>query len=103
MEASESTLVLDSSAVIALFRDEPTAPRVEQLLREERTRMSTITAAEPVAPSPDLATRAGELRTRIYDRRRRRVSLADSFVLAAATAGDTIVTTDGTLAAFADD
>ena len=68
--------------------------RVEELLSS---------VVEPVAPSLASATRAGELRARLFDRRVRRVSLADCFVLATAEAGHSIVTTNGALAAIAGD
>jgi predicted nucleic acid-binding protein len=58
---------------------------------------------EPVPASLDLATRAGELRARLYERRTHRLSIADCFVLATAEDGGTIVTTDGPLAAAARD
>lgn len=131
MEASRVALVLDSSAVIAMLLDEPAAPRVTQLLQDERVRMSTVQAAEvvdvlvrrggppdavvasvgqlfdtvvePVTPSVDDGLRAGEVRARLFHRRSRRLSLADCFMLAAAEEGDSIVTTDATLAAAARD
>ncbi|MGH3064840.1 MAG: PIN domain-containing protein [Gaiellaceae bacterium] len=125
-------VVLDASAVIALLEDEPGADAVEALLRSERARMSTVNVAEVVdvlvrvhggdpdeviarieelfeapveatAPSFDHAIRAGQLRARIFDRRERRVSLADCFVLATAEPGDRIATTDGALADMARD
>lgn len=65
---------------------------VEQLLS------STV---EAVPASVDLATKAGELRARLYRRRTSRLSIADCFVLATADPGDRIATTDRTLAATA--
>jgi predicted nucleic acid-binding protein len=53
---------------------------------------------ESVAPSLELATRAGEMRARLFDRRARRLSLADCFVLATAAEHDFIATTDAVLA-----
>ena len=132
MEAPRLGVVLDAGAVIALFRDEPSAARVDRLLRDAHARMTTVNAAEvvdvlvrvyawkaddvvaavedllstitdPVTPSVERSTRAGELRARHFDRRRGRLSLADCFALASAEAGDTLVTTDGTLAAAARD
>lgn len=67
---------------------------VEQLL------MSVV---EPVPASLELATRAGELRARLFERRSRRVSLADCFVLATAKPGDRIATGDRLLATVARD
>ena len=127
MEAPRIRLALDSSAVIALLRDEPAAGQVEELLHESPARMSIVNAAEvvdvlvrryarsldevvaaleqlvaarveAVAPSLEQAAAAGELRARVYNRRTGRVSLADCFVLATASAGETIVTTDTVLA-----
>lgn len=130
MEAPRLGVVLDASAAIALLRDEEAAPRVEQLLREGSSRMSTVNAAEtidvlvrrygwaaddvaagvaqllstvdPVPASLDDAIQAGELRAGHF-RRDRRISLADCFVLAVAQPGDRIVTGDATLAAIAHD
>jgi predicted nucleic acid-binding protein len=62
-----------------------------------------LSTGETVQASFDDATRSGELRARPFDRRSRRVSLADCFVLTAAEDGDTVVTTDATLAAAARD
>lgn len=130
MGAPEPGVVLDASAIIAFLRDEPAAPRVAELLRGERTRMSTVSAAETVdvlvrrygwatddvvaaveqlhvagveavTPSLDIATRAGELRAQLFDRRTRRISLADCFVLATAELGDRVATGDKLLAAAA--
>lgn len=122
--------MLDSSAVIALFRAEPFATDVSDVLRLGRARMVTINAAETVdiltrvyrwdadqviggveqllstvvesiPASPDLATRAGEFRGRLYHHRTRRLSIADCFVLAVAAPGDRIVTSDKVLGAAA--
>jgi len=132
VEAPRLGVVLDASAAIALLLDEQGAETVASLLGSGDARMSTVNAAEvvdvlvrvrggepgvvitrveellssvvePVAPSLASATRAGELRARLFDRRVRRVSLADCFVLATAEAGHSIVTTDGALAAIAGD
>ena len=132
MEAPRLGVVLDAGAVIALFRDEPSAARVDRLLRDAHARMATVnaaevvdvlvrvygleaddvvaavedllsTTAEPVTPSVERSTRAGELRARHFDRRRGRLSLADCFALATSEGGETLVTTDGTLAAAARD
>lgn len=131
MEAPGLGVVLDASAAIALLRDEPSAPQVEQSLRNANARMATVNAAEtvdvlvrvygwtpddvvagvehllssvvePVSASLELATQAGELRARHF-RRDRRVSLADCFVLATAESGDRIVTGDRILATVASD
>ena len=120
---AESKVVLDSSAVIALFRAEPFAADVREVLRLGGARMVTVNAAETVdvltrvyrwdadrvigsveqlvstvvesiPASLGLATIAGELRARLCHRRTRRLSIADCFVLAVARPGDRIVTTD---------
>lgn len=124
-------VVLDASAAIALLRGEPGASQVEQVLRNDHARMSTINAAETVdvlvrrygwaaadvvagveqllstvvaaiPASPDIAIQAGELRARHF-RRDQRISLADCFVLATAQPSDRIATGDKTLAALARD
>ena len=126
--AATPRAVLDASAVIALFLDEPGASQLERLLRERVARMSVVNAAEVVdvlvrrhgraadevadavdelaalvPASADVAMQAGGLRARLFDRRSRRVSLADCFVLATAERDEAIVTTDETLAATARD
>lgn len=132
MADARSGVVLDSSAVLALFLDESSAESVETLLRASDVRMSTVNAAEvvdvlirlhradpdeanarvdhllsavvrPIEASWKLAADAGELRARLYDRRTRRLSVADCFVLATAEPGDRIATIDATLAAAARD
>ena len=55
-------------------------------------------AVELVAPSSELAVRAGSLRASHYRRRANDVSLGDCFVLATASGGETIVTSDRALA-----
>ena len=129
---AESGVVLDSGAVIALLLDESGAETVEMLVRTAEARMVTVSAAEvvdvlvrvhrgdpdritvqveellssvvkPIDASVELASRAGELRARLYDRRTRRLSIADCFVLAIAGTDDRIATTDATLAAVARD
>jgi PIN domain nuclease of toxin-antitoxin system len=123
-------VVLDTSAVVALFTDEPCAAAVQSTLRSSKARMSTVNLAEvvdvlirvhggspaavasqveafassvvePVTPSLETSTSAGEIRARTYDRSTRRVSLADCFCLATAESGGTVLTTDGPLAAAA--
>lgn len=130
MAGPQPGVVLDSSAVIALLRDEPAAEAVERLLRTGPARMSTVnvaetidvlirvygggpaevhasvgqllsSVAEAVPPSLEHAERAGELRARLFDGRRRRVSLADCFVLATAGLNGRIATGDMLLAAVA--
>lgn len=128
--AESPGLVLDSSAVVALFLDEPGADAVATALRIGNARMTSVNAAEVVdvmirayrgrpdaviaqvdqllssivrsiETSFELSARAGELRARLYDRRTSRLSIADCYVLAAAEPGDRIATTDATLAAAA--
>jgi uncharacterized protein with PIN domain len=53
---------------------------------------------EYVAPTPEIAARAGSLRARHYRRRANAVSLGDCFVLATAADGGTVVTSDRALA-----
>jgi rRNA-processing protein FCF1 len=105
---------------------------VDELLRTRESRLTTVNAAEVVDvvirrhggtldavlpeleglarsgtelvdASLDLAVRAGELRGQLFERRSRRLSLADGFALAAAEDGRMVVTTDATLAAAARD
>jgi predicted nucleic acid-binding protein len=121
-------VVLDSSAVVALLLDEPSAGEVGSMLESAEPRMSTTNAAEvvdvlirkhggdpelvysrvaelmssvvkPVSPSLERSLRAGELRARHLDRRGR-LSLADCFALATAEeeGGSAILTTDRILA-----
>ena len=127
MEAPAPSVVLDASAVTALFRDEPGSKTVAELLRSGHARMSAVNVAEvidvlvrvhggspqevveaveelfstgvrPVPVSLEQAIDVGELRARVFDRRGQRVSLADCFVLVSASTEDTIVTTDTVLA-----
>lgn len=119
-------VVLDASVVIALLLDEPSADAVETVLATASARMSAVNAAEavdallrvyagtqedvlarvdellsavPFAPATTaVATRAGELRARLW-RRDRRIALADCFCLATAEPGDRIATLDDRLAA----
>ena len=125
---AEPGLVLDASAVLALFLHEPGGTEVAALLGTGDARMSTVNAGEvvdvlvrvhrgdpddvvaqiavllstvaPVSATTDIATRAGELRARHW-RRDQRVSLADCFVIASAEPGERIATSDATLAAVA--
>jgi uncharacterized protein with PIN domain len=53
---------------------------------------------EYVPPTPELAARAGSLRARHYRRRANAISLGDCFVLATASDGGTVVTSDRALA-----
>ena len=119
--------MLDAAPLIALLREEPNADRIAAAIGDASTAVSTVTLAEItdvlervhgwsssaiaeavqgvlavavefVAPSPESAVRAGTLRARHYRRRANDVSLGDCFVLATATEGQTIVTSDRALA-----
>ena len=97
-------LVLDAAPLIALLRDEPHAERIVAAIGSAPTSVSTVTLAEVtdvlervhgwspgiagetvrevlavavdyVAPTPELAARAGSLRARHYRRRANAVSL----------------------------
>lgn len=97
--------VLDAYAVLALLKAEPAAPSVQRLLRDDPNAgltalgvaemldhlvrlegatdenaaldLAQLGLAEPEPVDGELATRAGFLRARHYDRNRRAVSLAD--------------------------
>jgi PIN domain nuclease of toxin-antitoxin system len=128
--AVSRAVVLDSSAVLALFLEEPSAGLVDEALRAGDARMSSVNTAEvvdvmirvysgepdevvarvdqllssvvrPIETSFELSTRAGELRARLFHRRTRRLSIADCYVLAVAGPGELIATTDTTLASVA--
>lgn len=130
--ADARSVVLDSSAVIALFLDQPGAGTVGALLRSDNVRMSSVNAAEVVdvlirvygadpddvvarvdellsltvrsiETSRELSIQAGELRASLSRRRTKRLSMADCYVLVTAGPGDRIATTDATLAAVASD
>jgi predicted nucleic acid-binding protein len=98
-------IVLDSFAVLALFRDEPAAPLVQHLVESEEEvaltalgvsevldhlvrilgadedeavlDLAQLTLTPPIAVDPGVATQAGLLRARHYHRTSRAVSLAD--------------------------
>jgi len=115
--------VLDAYALIALLGDEPAAARVEDLLERGQATIAAINLAEALdvlerreripaealrealeglplriltAAEPE-AWRAASLRARNYHRRRRPVSIADCFLLAAAEVGDAVATGDAAL------
>jgi PIN domain nuclease of toxin-antitoxin system len=130
VEAVRLEVVLDTSAVVALFLLEPSAPSVRELIRRGGARMSTVNAAEtvdvmarvygadpseavmrvdellsrvvPVPATADIAAVAGELRARHWQHDRR-ISLADCFVLATAEPGGRIATLDAQLSGIACD
>jgi predicted nucleic acid-binding protein len=110
-----------------LFRDEPNVDRIVEAIGDSGACVSTVTLAEAtdvlervhgwppgvviatatgvlgvavelVPPTPMIAARAGSLRARHYRRRANDISLGDCFVLATASHGETIVTSDRALA-----
>jgi predicted nucleic acid-binding protein len=120
-------VVVDAAPLIALLRDEPNVDRILEAIGEAGASVSTVTLAEVadvlervhgwpsgavtgavtgvlgvavafVAPTPELATRAGAIRARHYRRRENAISLGDCFVLATAAHGETLVTSDRALA-----
>lgn len=120
-------IVLDAYAVIAYFRDEPSAAEVAEMLCEP-TQLTAVNAAEVcdqmtrvfgadpdsveadlallthagmhVLPiTPELAIEAGRIRARRYHRQHTAVSLADCFAAAAAlTSHQPLATFDPALA-----
>ena len=98
-------IVLDSFAVLALFRDEPAAPLVQRLVESEEDVVLTalgvsevldhlvrilgadedeavldvaqLSLTLPISVDLEVATQAGLLRARHYHRKNRAVSLAD--------------------------
>ena len=118
--------MLDAAPLVAVLRDEPHATEVVAAIGEAAVLVSTVTLAETtdvlervhgwpastiadavqgilgvalefVAPTPEIAARAGSLRARHYRRRANDVSLGDCFVVATAAAGETVVTSDRAL------
>jgi len=116
-------LILDAYAVLALLKGEPAAPAVGELLESEPVPAVTsigvaevldhlvrlegatdedaaldlaqLGLSEPTPVDAALATRAGLLRARHYNRRTRAVSLADCVAAEAARAtGSALVTAD---------
>lgn len=116
-------IYLDASALLALLLDEPAAPDVETILREDDVCITAVTYAEVVdqavrvqkkamaevaraidplitsealriaAVSLTVGVRAGELRAQHYDRRSCPVSLGDCILLGAAAIGSADVAT----------
>lgn len=120
-------VVVDAAPLIALLRDEPNADRIVEAIGDAGASVSTVTLAEAtdvlervhgwssgvvaealtgilgvavefVPPTPEIAARAGSLRARQYRRRKNEISLGDCFVLATASHGQTVVTSDRALA-----
>lgn len=120
--------LLDASALIALLMDEPGAEMVEQVLRERPAGMVSVNLAEaaelltrrrgvPIADvrravealprlsllpvGSEAGWRAAELRARHYHRARCSVSMGDCLLIAMASDGDRVVSSDGDLLAVA--
>ena len=118
--------VLDAQALIAFVTGEPSGAAVRKILRTRECATSAVNLAEVVqkllcegAEEPrvrealeplglqivpvdaGLAWRAAGLRVRHYQRRRSEVSLADCCLVAAASAGDTVVSRDRGVTAMA--
>ncbi len=120
-------VVVDAAPLIALLREEPNVDRVVQAIGDAGAFVSTVTLAEAadvlervhgwpsgvvseavsgllgvavafVPPTPEIAARAGSIRARHYRRRANDISLGDCFVLATASHGETVVTSDRALA-----
>jgi PIN domain nuclease of toxin-antitoxin system len=123
-------VLLDANAVLAVLLAEPAMDQVLPLLREGRAAMTGANIVEvfdvgikrkglsparmtelveplfegPIASipvDPRLARRAGELRADQYHRSKRRISLADAVLLAAARPGDRIASADRPVLAIA--
>jgi len=122
--------LLDAYALVAFVIGGPAAAQVRQLLREgdaaitstnlievldvsQRRRgmpiVRTMQVLEPLLDGPltaivldlDRAQRAAEIRARHYHRSARPISLADAVLIAAATGGDQIATSDPDILAVA--
>jgi predicted nucleic acid-binding protein len=123
--------LLDANALIALIRGEPAMERVQAILREGPTAMTTANLAEvfdsaarraglshtriadvidPLLEGPlrsisvdvELARRAAEMRSAHYHRKHRPLSLADCILLAAASGSkDKIASSDSDVLAVA--
>ncbi len=124
-------IFIDASALIALLGDEPAAPGVEKLLRsKEQAAISSVNLAESIdvlqrrksvhvdhlrihlSPmlsknltvidvNADHGWKAATVRAAHYHRKTCPLSLEDCFLLASATEGDSIATTDKHVAAVA--
>ena len=117
-------ILLDAYALIALLGEEPAADEVEELLRRGDCSASVVNLAEAIdvscrvhdltlgdvrkalgalilggqvrviIPDEESAWRAAELRQRYYARKSCELSLADCFLIGAATSVDQIATAD---------
>jgi len=125
-------ILLDAYALVALLATEPAGTEVDGLLESGQTAVTAVNLAEAIditervhqlerheirdALAPLLgpvvlvlphderdAWRAAELRAAHYERTERAVSIADCFLLAAATPDDSIATSDPAVAATARD
>jgi PIN domain nuclease of toxin-antitoxin system len=121
--------VLDAYALLALLADEPAADQVERLIESGGAKITSINLAEAMdvlqrrdgipeeelrealdglairvlAASESDAWQASSLRARHYDRRRRPVSIADCFLVAAVDRTDQVATADGAVLDMARD
>lgn len=122
--------LLDASALLALFFDEPAGPPVAELLEQGRCAIPSTCLTEVVdratrrrgVPSAAVVTQidlltggglvvvpidsrlaldAGRVRAEHYDRNAAAISLADCLLIAAASGRDQIVTSDPALARVA--
>ena len=122
--------LLDAYALIAFLTGGPAAAQVHGILREGDVAVTTINLAEalevserrrglpihrameilgplltgPIVSRPldiPVARRAAELRAMHYKRASREISLADTVLIASATAGDRIATSDPDVLAVA--
>ena len=123
-------IFLDAYCLVALARDEPAAPEVESLLREEQTAITSVNLLEVVDflvrraswPESDVharlsllvghvvrvesvteehAWRGAMLRSRHYAKGASELSLADCVLLASCCEGDSVATSDPAIAAAA--
>jgi predicted nucleic acid-binding protein len=122
---SSASILIDASALIALLGAEPAAGEVQEMLRNGAA-MTTLNFAEAIdqlkrrydleiertrpiiegllaenltllALGPTQAWRAGEIRAAHYHRSRCPISLADAVLVASASAGGRIASSDGPL------
>jgi len=116
-------VLLDAQGLVALLADEPAADEVEEILESSGAAITSVNLAEAIDISErglgieaaivhraittlrdsllhvvpcgeDDAWRAGDLRARRYHRDRAPISIADSFLIAAAGPGDAVASAD---------